>query len=151
MSSKSNILIGICGFLNSGRHTIINFLVREHGFTFCDKDKVIQALLDNQKEVTLCEELKKRIDEEFGFGWWLYSSSTKFKRAICIINSNEEANIIKKLGGEVWRVARVNSNGETIEEIDNVLSIKYDRLIWNDSSIINLIKIIQTMIRLLIL
>lgn len=151
MSSKNNILIGIYGFLNSGRHTIINFLVREYGFVFCDEDRVIRALLENQSDVTLDPELKQRIAEEFGLGWWIYSSSTKFKKVICIINNNIEAGIIKKLGGEVWRVARINSNGETIEEINNVLSIKYDKLIWNDSSIINLIGIIQTLIKVLIL
>lgn len=159
---KNQIIIGLGYRAKSGKDTIGDYLVREHGFhriAFADKLKQVCGLLCNDKEymsANFKEELTPfgltggQMLQRVGVAmrdaipnFWIEASRLRsfaaFKSRIVVtdVRFEDEATIVKELGGHLWEVRRSVAYDDHTSETSGS-KIKWDRVIPNYGSLSDL-------------
>lgn len=159
---KNQIIIGLGYRAKSGKDTVGNYLVRQHGFTriaFADRLKQVAGLLCQTTEYDTSEfkedltpfgitggQLLQRVGvalREAVPGIWLDASGLRVKAQLCSrivvtdVRFEDEAQLVKELGGHLWEVRRGVAQDDHTSETSGA-KIKWDRVIPNYGSLSDL-------------
>jgi len=167
------MIIGISGYARSGKDTVANYLVENHGFTrlaFADpmrealyalnpslgtsrmelQDVIDEYSWDGYKGTLFGEEIRGLLQrmgtevgrEMFGETFWvdyLMNKALEVKGDVVIsdVRFLNEANAIKMMNGQVWRVNRPNIEAANshASEIEMDSFNNFDVVITNDTTI----------------
>jgi hypothetical protein len=162
----SRSIIGLNGYARSGKDTIANILIKEHGYTrvgFADAIRefllTVNPILEdghrlheivalfNWEIAKAKTEVRRLLQvtgttarDMFGEDFWINQVINKIKTidkvVITDVRFTNEADAIKLLGGQIWKVERpgVSAINSHISEID-MDNYTPDRLIVNSGSI----------------
>lgn len=158
---KNQIIIGLGYRARSGKDTVANFLIREHGFTriaFADKLKEVASIITDQD----AKDPDFKTSPVFGMSGgellqklgtsmradipnlWIEASGLRqaaqylSRIVVTDVRHHNEADIIKELGGSLWHVHRSGTAMDT--HITECLgdTIKWDRVVKNHGSLSDL-------------
>lgn len=151
------MVIGLSGKMGAGKDAVAALLVMRgfKRFAFADaiRHEVEEAIISKQIEGNVREVWAKpttpamrEILQSFGMkrreqvpGYWvrkvaLMARSTELA-VISDVRFADEAEMVKSLGGEVWRIERPGAGGDHgADHVSEAMPFGYDRLIVNDGS-----------------
>jgi len=168
------MIIGLSGYARSGKDEVAKLLVEEYGFTrLAFADKIRQLLLaidpslggpklstivaeygwDVAKSKTEVRELLQHlgvaartlIDEHI----WVTTVLNQIEEidknyVITDVRFENEANAIKLIGGEIWRVRRTNNVPVNDHVSENALDgFKFDKILKNEGSLDDLRELVR--------
>lgn len=151
------MVIGLSGKMGAGKDAVAALLAMRgfKRFAFADalRNEVEEAIIAKQIEGKVGEVWAKpttpamrEILQNFGMkrreqlpGYWVSKvermAATVKLAVISDVRFADEAEMVKSMGGEVWRIERPGAGeGRGANHVSESLAFKYDRLIANDGS-----------------
>lgn len=170
------MIIGLSGYARSGKDTVARILVEDYKFTrvaFADpirtflyemnpplKGPALKGIIDdygwdvakaNPEIRALLQNLGMAARKTFGEDFWIKQAlkniSPENKVVLTDVRFKNEADMVRSLGGQVWRVIRpdISAVNSHISEHD-LENYEFDYDIYNDSTLTNLAADIATLL-----